>query len=818
LFLASVAAQLVRRRPPSKAVFNVGQTSAAAAAGIAVSHSLSSPGGSLQSPDVAAAVLGALAFFLVNSAAVTAVLVSLGATWRSCVLDGLRLRLGLSSAGVIVGALLAVAVQTETWALVLAAPGLMLLRHTISAQFRAEHDRARVEGLFEATMDTNRTLNRDAVMEAVLRSARKLLRSPDTHISHLEPDSELSAPINANGGRMWLVAAGRRREEPFEDTDRSLLDALAAVASGAATNAELFRQVRYERQRLASIALSTGEGVVAVDLDGRLTFANLAAADMVGLPSVAKVVDDQNDPDAMRAPEWILAAARRCIDRRELVRDDNATFPARAGGTIPVAYSASPILDAGGAVGAVIAFRDMTERKTLEDELRHQAGHDTLTGLGNRRLLVDRLDRALTSPTLRDKTHAVVFIDVDRFKGVNDSLGHAIGDDLLVAVADRLRQATGDGDVLARFGGDEFVVLLEDVEGAVEATAAARRMCAAVEQPIVLADGYELVASVSAGVALSAPGTSADDLLHDADVAMYDTKTRRHGGSVQLFDHASMSHRSAVRVQLEADLRKAVDRGEIEVYYQPRFALHDLEIVGAEALVRWRHPQLGLLQPAAFIALAEETGLIVPVGRCVLEQAADEVRGIEDSLGVSMPISVNLSPRQFNHTGLVTDIRRAIRDARIDPSCITVEITESMVMDDLAGARALMTELCTAGIKIAVDDFGTGHSSLGYLKQFPVQELKIDRSFVAGVAEHPIDRAIARAVIQLAEAMNVLPVAEGIETAEQLNTLLQLGCSLGQGYYFAKPLPPDELHRLLRRQHPGTDLRGQATAVATVSR
>ena len=800
LMLATAAAQIAKRRPLGKAVFNVGQIATSAGAAIALTQSLSPVRGPLKPSDVGAAVAGASIYFVVNSAAVSAILVAVGEPWPSVLLDGLRLRLVLSSASVIIGAVLAVTLHNAAWTLVLAVPGLLFLRHTVAAQFKAEHDKARVEGLFEATMDTNRTLTQEVVDGTILDFVRRLLRCPEAYIGRSEPTTGMAASITVNGERRWLVAAGRRREEPFEDYDRTLLEALAAVASGASTNAELYRQVRYERHRLSSIALSIGEGVVAVDLDGRLTFANAAASALIPLPGATNLlIDDHIDPDSMKAPEFIYYPAMRCIEHRSAYREDSGVFPSKRGGFIPVAYSASPILDGGRPIGAVIAFRDMTERRSLEDELRHQALHDSLTGLANRRLMVDTLESLLKDPAGADRTHAVVFIDVDRFKGVNDSLGHAMGDDLLVSVSRRLERAARPGDLLARFGGDEFVALLEDVDGPGEATAAARRMCAAVEDPIVLADGYELVATVSAGISLSEPGKTADDLLHDADVAMYHTKVRRHGGAVQVFDRASMGSRSAVRLQLEADLRKAVDRNEIEVYYQPLCSIETEDILGAEALVRWRHPDLGILAPSAFVGLAEETGLIVPLGRVVLEQSARQARLLEERLGVALPISVNLSPRQFHHSGLVGDIRRAIEDARIEPSLLVVEITESMVMDDLAGARELMHQLRQIGVGIAVDDFGTGHSSLGYLKQFPIQELKIDRTFVAGVAEDPVDRAIVRAVIQLAEAMKVVPVAEGIETEGQLGALRRLGCPVGQGYHFAHPLPAAEFEELAQR-------------------
>ena len=304
--------------------------------------------------------------------------------------------------------------------------------------------------------------------------------------------------------------------------------------------------------------------------------------------------------------------------------------------------------------GAVIAFRDITERKAFEDELHHHAFYDSLTGLANRRLLVERLDQALRRSALDRKTHALIFVDVDRFKSINDSLGHVTGDEFLVAIGARLKAVVRSNDLLARFGGDEFVVLLEDVAGVEVAVAAARRICAAVEQPIVLPDGYELVASVSVGIALTEPGKSADDVLRNADVAMYEAKAKTGGGTYRVFDQASMGTRSSERLQIEADLRKGHRagraRGVLPAVLLPRRAN------ASWALRRWSAgaiPTNGLISPVTFIPMAEETGLILPLGRYVLDQACQQLCSMRDRLGVDLPISINLSPRQFQESGLL---------------------------------------------------------------------------------------------------------------------------------------------------------------------
>jgi diguanylate cyclase (GGDEF)-like protein len=412
---------------------------------------------------------------------------------------------------------------------------------------------------------------------------------------------------------------------------------------------------------------------------------------------------------------------------------------------------------------------------------------------------VERLDQALLRATLDGKTHTLIFVDVDRFKGINDSLGHITGDEFLVAIGARMKGAVRSRDLLARFGGDEFVVLLEDVAGVEVAVAAARRICGAVEQPMVLPDGYELVASVSVGIAVTEPGKTADDVLRNADVAMYEAKGKGGGGIYKVFDQVSMGTRSSERLQIEAELRKGLERDELEVHYQPFYSVDEQRIVGAEALVRWRHPTNGLISPARFIPIAEETGLILPLGRYVLDQACRQIRSIRERLEVNLPISVNLSPRQFQENGLLSQVAAALDTTGLPSELLMFEITETTVMEDLSGAREVMKKLSRLGVRLAIDDFGTGHSSLAYLKQFPVHEVKVDRAFVQGVAEDPVDSAIVRAVIDVANAMGISAVAEGVETEDQVAALKMLGCPVGQGFYFSPPLRAEEFGDLLTR-------------------
>ncbi len=792
----TVLSQLVKRRPPAKITFNLGQELISAGLALLVLHHYATPG---QAPDARAMLGVGLAvgiYFVVNQGLVAAVVSTGEASHRGGLLDGLWGQVVVAVGGGLIGALTAVAVVEFPGALWLAVAVLVVFRMVVATGFNARSDQARVQALFDVAIEANRHLRPAATLESVLQSARDQLRSPDAKLTGVEPGpGEIGAPIDVGATRQWLVVSGRTGNQPYGRADRMLIDSIATIAKGALTNAELYRQVDYEKARLASITLNMGEGVCAVDAKGNLTFVNPAAAAMVQLPRLASYAGDSDGRAPRRAPDFLMGPALAAIRTGSVERDPDARFGGFDGETVPVAYTASAIRHNGSAVGAVVSFHDITERKKAEDTMAHHAFYDSLTGLANRRMLVERLEQALERSKVDRKVHALIFIDVDRFKAINDSLGHGTGDDLLVAIGARLKQAIRGRDLLARFGGDEFVILLEGVTGADEAVSAAHRICAAVEEPVVLSDGYEIVASLSVGIALTEPGRSADDVLRDADVAMYRAKGR--GGSYELFDKERMGTRSSERLDLEAALRKGIERDELEVFYQPLVSVDDLRIIGAEALLRWRHPTEGLISPGRFIPVAEESGLILPLGRFVLENACGQVRAIRERCGVTLPINVNLSPRQFQHTGLLDDVATILIRSGIPSNLIVFELTETMVMDDLAGAREIMKKLDRLGVRLAIDDFGTGHSSLGYLKQFPVDKVKVDRIFVQGVGTDPVDAAIVRAVVDLADAMHITAVAEGVETKEQLAGLKLVGCHEAQGYYFAEPLPVDDFEALL---------------------
>lgn len=434
-----------------------------------------------------------------------------------------------------------------------------------------------------------------------------------------------------------------------------------------------------------------------------------------------------------------------------------------------------------------------------QENLEHQAFHDTLTGLPNRSLFHDRLVHALERQTRDHKPLAVLLVDLDDFKTVNDSLGHAAGDELLRFVADSLSSSLRPADTAARLGGDEFAVLVEDMRGRQDATRVADRIISAMHQKLVI-EGKEVFVHGSVGIAITHGGDSADDVLRNADVAMYAAKS---GGKdrYQIFDGA-MHDGVMERLDLKADLQRAVERNEFVVHYQPLFELSSQRILGAEALVRWEHPARGLVLPEEFIPLAEETGLILEIGRFVLEEACRQVSWWQMEYDPSFGMSVNLSGRQLQESDVLDMVKAALSSGPVSGDSLTLELTESVLMKDSESTIDKLNALRALGVHLAIDDFGTGYSSLSYLGQFPIETVKIDRSFTEGVAEGPEESALARAVIRLADTLGMKSIAEGVETQAQVEQLAGFGCRVGQGLLFSPAVPPQELETILARQRP----------------
>ncbi len=596
---------------------------------------------------------------------------------------------------------------------------------------------------------------------------------------------------------LWLRVAGRSQTEPFDDADQTLLEALASVGSIALANTELYAEVQQQKDKLSTITSSLGEGVCAVSETGEITFLNPAGASMLGWYTVGADEDDGPVLPAHETPRFLLDPAMRAIALRRNVTSYDTRFDRPDGSHFPVTMTASPVVGGSAPSGAVIVFRDTSERKAFEEQLARHAFQDALTGLANRRLLLDHLDHALLQADRNGSQVGVLFCDIDRFKVVNDNLGHQVGDELLRVIGDRLRRAVRPGDTLSRFGGDEFVILLEGIMSPDDASEVASSVLGALHDPIVLSAGHEIVATMSIGVALSEYGKSRDDLLHDADVAMYRAKDRGRGGQVAMFDVDRMGGRSAGRLDLDTALHHVIERGEIEVHYQPLVSLSDRHILGAEALVRWNHPDHGMLLPNQFIQLAEDNGTILPIGRLVLERACRQAHAWSQQFGTRLSIGVNLSARQFQQVALADDITEVLTATGIEPSQLCLEITESLAMDDVDLTTSILTRLHTLGVRLAIDDFGTGHSSLGYLARFPIDVVKIDQSFVRDIDRDPVKSAIVSAVVALSQAIDSTTVVEGVETAAQLEELRSLGCDVAQGFYFARPVSAVGFERLL---------------------
>jgi diguanylate cyclase (GGDEF)-like protein/PAS domain S-box-containing protein len=444
---------------------------------------------------------------------------------------------------------------------------------------------------------------------------------------------------------------------------------------------------------------------------------------------------------------------------------------------------------------------DVTERKALEERLRHQALHDQLTDLPNRTLLMDRLAHALVRAERRETKVAVLFMDLDNFKYVNDSMSHEAGDRLLVEVAERLRDCLRAEDTVARLGGDEFAILLEDLEREQEATAVAGQVAQALRMPILL-DDREIFVTTSIGVAF---GTCREDrpevLLREADVAMY--RAKAGGKDNHAVYHPEMGELSSQRLTLEGDLRRALEREELKVYYQPEVLVETGKIVALEALTRWEHPEWGLLLPAEFAPLAEETRLIIPIGWWMLEEACRQVTEWQKLYPSDPPlaININLSARQFYDPDLVKRVAGVLDETTLDPGSLVLEITEGTAMEEALSTTATLGALKGLGVKLAIDDFGTGYSSLSYLMRFPVDVIKLDRTIVEGLGHDQGDSAIVSATITLAHALGLEVIAEGVETDEVAAELRALGCNFGQGYYWWTPQPAEETAALLDAHH-----------------
>jgi diguanylate cyclase (GGDEF)-like protein/PAS domain S-box-containing protein len=538
-------------------------------------------------------------------------------------------------------------------------------------------------------------------------------------------------------------------------------------------------------QTLSVLIQASPLAIFVLDREGNVSLWNPAASRMFGW-SESEVL---NHPFPLM-PEGKEEAFRAGFEDAlsgKLVTDYETRRQKKDGSPIDVNVWTAALYDAGGEISGIMAIvADITERKQAEARINYLAYHDTLTGLLNRVSFEDRLVESVARAATDNQPLAVMFLSLDRFRKFNDTLGHIIGDQLLRSVAERLTLALGEGNTVARFGSEEFAVLLTRIKEAEEAAQTARDLHGILDAPFNV-EGHELYVSASIGISLyPEDGRDAQGLLKSAGAALY--RAKQSGGSNYQFYTADMNERALHRLALENQLRWALEREEFRVYYQPQVNIDTGQITGMEALVRWQHPEMGLIAPAEFVPLAEDTGLIALIGEWVLKTACAQTKSWQDCGFKNLRVAVNLSPRQFQQPDLVLIIERMLAETGFDASCLELEVTESSVMKNAETAISTLGELKAMGIKISIDDFGSGYSSLSYLKHLPINVLKIDQSFVRDMTSDPKDAAIVMAIIQLAHSLQLQVIAEGVESEEQLRFLRLLRCDAMQGFLFCRPL------------------------------
>ncbi len=612
------------------------------------------------------------------------------------------------------------------------------------------------------------------------------------------------------GFGLLLNAASEQGTQPLMGLALgSVLLALLAFARQAASTRETVRvltesSARLSEARFSALVQHSSDVITIVDPDGTIRYASPSMVSVLGHDparlantSLVALLHPEDAPGALQFLAELARSSRAQTGPRDATvgtlkcewRLAHANGDWMTVDNVGTNLLSEPVIN-----GLVLNTRDVTEQSVIKAQYMHQAFHDPLTDLANRSLFLYQVGHALTRAVRVGQSVTVLFFDLDNFKTVNDSLGHAAGDRLLVDAARRLSACVRDSDLIARLGGDEFAVLVEDADQPTDALHLAERIAAALAKPFMLG-GKEVFVSASIGIARTTQGGTTDELMRNADVAMYVAKTRGKGQCVCF--EPQMHIAALERLVVEADLRRAIERDEFFLQYQPIVLLETGEIIGAEALVRWCCRDRGTVPPGVFIPIAEETGLICAIGRWVLKRACRTAYLWEKERGHPMRINVNLSGRQLQEPGVVDDVRLALEESGLDPKHLVLELTESMLMQNTELSMARLTALKALGVSLAIDDFGTGYSSLSYLQRYPIDILKIDKAFVDVIDKGGDGPVLASAIVALGETLRMNTVAEGIETEAQRLHLLELGCELGQGYLFARPLDAEDFWPML---------------------
>jgi diguanylate cyclase (GGDEF)-like protein/PAS domain S-box-containing protein len=576
----------------------------------------------------------------------------------------------------------------------------------------------------------------------------------------------------------------------------SFTRAIRNIAERGVARQELFA----EKERAQVTLNSIGDAVLSTDISGNVTYLNVVAEEMTGwskreavghpLAEVFQIIDGVTHKPSPNPLESAI------VQNKTVGLSADCILVRRDGYECAIEDSAAPIHDRDGRVtGAVIVFHDVSMARERVLEMSHRAQHDVLTELPNRLMLNDRLTQAISLARRNKHQLAILFLDLDGFKSINDSLGHATGDKLLQSVAERLAACIRKSDTISRQGGDEFVILLPEVSHAADAAVSAAKIIAETKKPYVVGE-KRLYITASIGVSTYPEcGEDADTLIKNADTAMYHAKQR--GRDTYQFFTAEMNLRAVERQSLEGQLRYAVERHELLLHYQPKVNLKTGVITSVEALVRWQHPTRGLLLPGQFLGIAEETGIIVAIDQWVLGEACRQTREWLDAGVPAVPVAVNISSQEFRSPHFLEGIHRTLKDTGLDPKYLELELTETVLMREAESTAYVLGQLKAIGVRLAVDDFGTGYSSLSYLTRFPIDTLKLDQSFLHEINTRPSDAIVVKAVISMAKSLQQKVIAEGVETQEQLTFLQTQGCDEGQGYYFSRGLTPTRVVPLL---------------------